>query len=199
MKRFVHILSFLALGLASCTGCTKTDTTVPVCTGSNCDTSKPDAGLPPVVLGADTDASTPEPPDLPPVKFAGPDWEFSTPHGWNIIEVEDDLNPEITIANMEERNLIMLIKDPAQGSTPEHVFNLVRGFTQDGVAVHSTVQTELNGKKFLLLDTSSEGARMWFWITVQNNVAYSLSCGGAEDEDHHEGICKEVAASLKIK
>lgn len=202
MKHFVNILSFLALGLVSCTSCTKTDTTTPVCNVNDCGTPSPppDAALPPVVLDAGKDAVAPEPLDLPPVKFSGADWEFSTPSGWFAMELEDEeVKPEIMVVNLEEHNLILITKDLNQKSTAEYVLSVAKGFHEDGVTIHSTTPTELNGRQYMLLDTSKDGAHMWFWVTVQNNVAYSLSCGGAEEEDHHEGICKEVASTFKIK
>jgi hypothetical protein len=205
MKHFFTVFSFLIFGLSACTGCTKTDTTTPVCTGNDCksDASPTVVEIPPVVISADAGVAggtTPEPLDLPDHNYSGLGWKLVVPAGWETVSVEGESeNYQLVLQNPDEHNLILVVKEPFAKATSDYTLSLIKGFTEDGVKVNSTTQTELNGKHFIVIDTQSEGARIWFWVTVQNKFGYVLSCGGPAAEDHHEALCNDLSKTFNIQ
>lgn len=192
MRNLFPIFCFLTLGLTACTGCNKKDTT-PVCTGSDCTppvvpvTPAPDAGVTPVTP-SDTLSQT----------LSGEGWELVVPEGYDTTILQDEEQPDVLVVNEEEHSIVLLIKEPFVGSTPAYVINAVRGVAEAGATLNASKQVELNGNKYVLLDSNKEGSRVWTWLTVNNGFGYSLSCGGPETEDHHETLCSEVANSLKL-
>lgn len=201
MKHFFFILSFLSIGLVACTGCTKKGTSTPVCSGDECNQPTvpvvvptiPDAGFIPI-----TPTEPTETPDFKTLSKNG--WELTVSQEWDELTIEDEeLQPELVLGNEVEHNLIILVKDPFPGLTPEYVLEALKGFKEAGATVNASKEVELNGEKFVFLDTARQGVRMWFWILVKGGFGYALSCGGPEVETHHESICNNVAKSLKIK
>lgn len=186
--------------MAACTGCTKRNTSIPACTGSDCvqptapvvlDAAPPDAGLDSVQPQGDT-------PDYKTISRNG--WSLTVPQEWEEMSVEgEELQPELVVGNEDENNLILLVKDPFPGSTPEYVLAAVKGVKEDGVKITASKQAELNGKKFTSFEIIRGGAKIWFWVIVKDGFGYSLSCGGPASEDHHEAICLDVANSFKIQ
>jgi hypothetical protein len=201
MKHFFYILSFLSIGLAACTGCTKKNTSTPVCTGPDCVQPTtpvvPDASLHQPDAGLDSTQSSGNTPDFKTISRNG--FELTVPQEWEEFVIDgEEPQPELVVGNEEEHNLILLVKDPFTGTPSEYVLEAMQGFKKEGAKVTSSKQTELNGNKFIALDSSRGGARIWLWITVKNGFGYVLSCGGPESETHHEEICRDVAKSLKI-
>ncbi len=195
MRHLFPILGFLTLGLASCTGCTKKDTT-PVCTGANCALpSAPDAAPAPTDAGV-----TPVPPATSGSQtLSGVGWSLVVPEGYDtVVDESEEKQPEVLIANEEEHSVILLIKEPFARSTSEYALAALRGITEAGGVLIANKQADLNNNKYVLLDSSKDGIRVWAWLTVKNGFGYSLSCGGPANEDHHEALCTEVADSLNL-
>lgn len=193
MRHLFPIFCFLTLSLTACTGCSKKDTT-PVCTGADCTppvvpvTPAPDAGVTPAVP-SDTLSQT----------LSGEGWELVVPEGYDTAVIpEGEEQPDVLVVNEVEHSIVLLIKEPFVGSAPEYVINAVRGLSEALATLNASKQVELNGNKYVLLDSAKEGIRVWMWLTVNNGFGYSLSCGGPETEDHHETLCNEVANSLKL-
>lgn len=200
MRKFFCILGFLSVGLMACSGCHKKDTSTPVCTGPDCtkpetpDASEllplPDAGL------SSTDTPT-ENPDY--LNYSGDGWKLTAPFGWDMAVVEgEEVQPELVLISEEEHSLVLLNKDIFPATTQEYVLVALQGMQESGAKLNSTTQVELNGNKFVVLDSEKDGVRIWIWVGVKNGVGYNLSCGGPANEDHHEAICKEIASTLKI-
>lgn len=197
MKNFFFILSFLSIGLAACTGCNKKDTSTPVCTGADCIQatvpvvvpSTPDDDVVPTTSTDSSDYKT----------LSGSGWELTVPQEWEKVTLEDEeVQPALIVTNQSEHNIILLAKDAFPGTTPEYVLEALKGFKEVGAKVDSSKQVELNGNNFVFLNTSKDGARIWFWISVKDGFGYALSCGGPASEVHHEAICNDVAKSLKL-
>lgn len=193
MKRLFNFFGFLCLGLASCTGCTKRDNT-PVLVAPSVVLNY-DAGSD---AGPDASLTTPEPLDLPDQKLHGVGWELTVPAGWETLQ-DDEVKPEVYMGNVDEHNLILLTKEEYVGDTARYALDAIKAFREDGTTVSSSTQVELNGRKFVVLETINGEARMWFWLATQNGVGYALSCGGPADEDHHKELCNDVAKTFKIK
>lgn len=196
MKHLFPILGFLTLSLASCTGCTKKNTSVPVCSGTDCEqpivpvVSRPDAGV--------TSSDKIESSDSLNQTLSGDGWELVLPEGFDSVVLEDEEKPAVLVVNKEEHSLVLLIKEPFTGSIPEYVVGAVRGIAEEKGILRGNKHGELNGNKYVLLDSAKDGTRVWMWLLVKNGFGYALSCGGPEAEDHHEALCAEVANTLKL-
>lgn len=193
MRHLFPILGFLTLGLVSCTGCTKKNTSTPVCTGVDCEqptapvVPSPDAGVAPVESSGSLTQT-----------LSGKGWELVVPEGFDTVVIENEEQPEVLVVNEEEHSLVLLTKEPFAKSNPEFVLGAVRGVAEAEGTLHGSKQGELNGNKYVLLDTAKDGTRVWMWLIVKNGFGYSLSCGGPADEDHHEALCAEIADTLKL-
>lgn len=199
MRKFFCILGFLSVGLWACSGCHKKEPPTPVCTGSDCvKPATPDATFPSPDAGLNPPDVPTENPDY--VNYSGEGWKLTAPFGWDIAVVDgEEVPPELILVNEEEHSLVLLTKDVFPATTQEYVFAALQGMQESGAKLNTTTQVELNGNKFVVLDSSKDGVRIWSWLVVKNGAGYNLSCGGPANEDHHEAICNEVASSLQIQ
>lgn len=204
MTRLVYILSFLTLGLTSCTGCTKANTTPPVCVGDGCSKpvaqNQPDAN----VVSADAGVVSIDPVVISaPVSktISGDGWEFSVRPNWETVMFSDlpaEQQPDVALISPEEHNLVILVTEPVTVPLSEYVVSIAQAAAYGGAVIKSTSQADLNGTTFMVLDTETNDSHLWAWITVKNNIGYTLSCGGPKNENHKE-LCDEIFKSLIIK
>jgi hypothetical protein len=192
MKRLFLVLSLLSLGLISCSSCAKKETSGPVCEGGSCP------------LPSATPSTTPPDPPLPPPPtdkvVTGVGWELTVPAGWDKLEPPQPTpGLEGLYLNKDKHNLFLLIKEPYAGKSDEYTLEALRGLKSAGAHLNSAKQVEVNGNKFVLVDSDKNGVRMWLWVTVRNGSGFALSCGGPATEDWHQGICATVASSLKLQ
>ena len=187
------IMSLLALGLiscSSCSSCAKNDTIQSECEGGSCPITPHPSASP-------SDSTTPPPPTDQ--VFSGTGWELTVPPGWEKINPPQETKDlEVMLLNTEKHNLILLFKEPFTNTSAEYTLEALRGLKGAGATFVSAKQVELNGNKFVLIE-SKNGVRMWVWVTVQNGSGFALSCGGPELEDWHKDDCSTVANSLKLK
>jgi hypothetical protein len=189
MKRLFLIFSLLALGLISCSSCAKKETTAPVCEGGSCPLPTP---TPP-------DASVTPPPPTDQV-FSGTGWSLTVPPGWDKVEPPAETKGlEVLLLNKDKHNLILVIREAFPGTSAEYTLEALRGLKGAGATLNSAKQVDINGNKFVLIDSNKDGVRMWMWVTVQNGSGLALSCGGPAIEDWHQAICSTVASSLKLQ
>lgn len=150
-----------------------------------------------------TPSATPTVPTPPPPTdqvVTGTGWEVTIPVGWNKMEPPQSTpGLEMLYLNKDKHNLILLIKEPFTGTASEYTLEALRGLKGAGAVLASAKQVEVNGNKFVLIDSTKDGVRMWMWVTVQNGSGLALSCGGPATEDWHQAICSTVASSLKLK
>jgi len=194
MKRLLLVLSLLTLGLISCSSCAKKDTTAPpVCEGGSCPLTPPTA-----VPDASVTPPTPPPPADQVVTGTG--YQVTIPAGWVKMDPPQETKGlEALFLNKDKHSLIILIKEPFTGTSAEYTLEALRGLKGAGATLNSAKQVDINGNKFVLIDSNKDGVRMWMWVTVQNGSGLALSCGGPAAEDWHQGICTTVASSLKLQ
>ncbi len=183
MKNFILAIMLVAIGTVSCSSCTKETTT-------------PDAGSPPVPSSSTT--VTPEPPKpVPgPVTIKEGKWEFTFPtDGWK--RVENPPPHSIAFINQEVKNITIMVDEEFTGTYDEYALNAIRGIRAAGATVASAKQVEINGTKFVLVDSSKDGMRVWLWVTLKGGRGNALSCGGGDTTSTHD-LCFGIANTLKI-
>jgi len=190
MKRLLFVLPLLILGLVSCTSCSKKETTPPPCDGGSCTfpTATPTVTAPPV-------------PTTPPDQvFSEEDWSVSLPVGWSKLEPPAPV-PELKLfyANKEKMNLVIFVKEPFEGTNAEYILEALRGIKDGGGKIVAARQVDVNGNKFVLVDSTRDDIRMWMWILARNGFGYALSCGGPAADVGQEDICTKIANTVTIK
>lgn len=184
MKRLLLILPLL-IGLVSCSSCSKKETSPAPCDAGTCST---------------TTVTIPAPPPPSEQVLHEEDWSLSLPQGWEKLN-PPTAAPEIKVfyGNESQKTLVIFMKEPFAGSNNEYVLSALRGLKDNKGVLNTLRQVDLNGNKFVLLDSTYNSVRMWIWIVVRNGFGYSLSCGGPADMSNQEEICTNIANTLKVK
>jgi hypothetical protein len=143
----------------------------------------------------------PPPEPLPDQVFSGAAWELTVPHGWKSLDVSQAENPQVdaVFVNAEKLNLIVVMSEDFTGTMDEYVLSAIRGLKDSGGTFNSATQVELNGLKFILLESEKNNTTIWVWVTVHNECGFTLSCGGPSVENLHKDICTIVASSFKLR
>lgn len=188
MKRLLFVLPLLIMGLVSCTSCTKKETVAPPCDGGSCPMPTASSTTPPV------------PTALPDQVLSEEDWSVSLPAGWSKLEPPMPA-PELKLfyGNKDKMNLVIFVKEPFQGTNAEYILEGLRGIKDGGGKIASARQVDLNGNKFVLVDSTKDNIRMWMWILAKNGFGYALSCGGPATDAGQEDICTKIANTVTIK
>lgn len=184
MKRFLALV-LLTVSLVSCSSCVKKNQ------------QDPEVVPPPAPAVTPTNPPPPPPPVDTHVDVKGDSWQFTLPNkGWS----SPDGAPQdmVVLLNPELQNgIIFETINGYPGTLDTLVLVNLRDMRNKGVTLVSTKQTELNGTKFVLVEATKNGNRVWMWIGVQNQVAYSFSCGGPESADNKQ-LCADIANTLRI-
>lgn len=179
MKNILPVLCLLSVGLISCSSCSET-ITVP--------TSTPDAGV--------TAQPSAEPePDPTLVTFKG--MNFTVPPGWTHAPFCDDQGTcaAVTATSPTEHLLVLGIVEPFNQSLDAYVLFNVQGIKDSGAKIEQANRVTINNEQLVFLESSLNEAVVRTWMTVLDNVGYSLSCGGnSEDID----ACNSIVDSLVI-
>lgn len=195
MKNILFLLT--AISTMSCTSCTKKDqvdpvTPAPTCSDNLCPMPAPSAS-----------SSTDKPKDNS-VKFQNDDWQFSVPSDeWAKVPVNEE-GVQLVLRNPNKNNLIVFIKEKFEGSTEQYVLLAIRGLKEAGGTFVSAKNNEVNGNKFVLVESSkqSPNTRIWMSITTKSGNGYALTCGGPVPEnqdDAQKTLCSQIISTLKIK
>jgi hypothetical protein len=170
MKKLLSITA-LALGLVSCSGCTKKDQAtveVPV--------AEPAPELKATLLVKNDNLE---------VALPSTDWESVDTGGlfnaWR---------------NVLLKNLVILSKDVIATSSEEHILSLLREIKSNGSVIKSTEVLTINGHAFILINSFRSNVNIFMWISTEKGVAYMFSCGGAAENNQHD-LCYEIAQSIK--
>jgi len=180
MKNLIAIISFLSLGIISCSACAKQEQTpveVPV--------PVPTVVVPPV-------------PPVTTVKITNANLEATLPNdGWKVLEVPEDA-PIRAFINPKLKNLVLLSKQADASSTYEQfVLGALRGLKDSGAVVASAKQVELNGHKFIVIDAAKNNVQVFMWVTLESGFGYGFSCGGPVELAPHD-LCFSIANTVKI-
>lgn len=194
MKKLLLILPIvlpaLILGLMSCTSSSPSKDVTPPCDASTCAT--PSAA--PTASDSAPAVSTDQ-------VLSEQDWSLSVPQGWAKMSAPiDDANIKVFMGNQDKKNLVIFVKEAFLGSSAEYALEGLRGLKDGGNKISTARQVDLNGNKFVLLDSSRDNLRMWMWVTAKNGFGYAFSCGGpVDDTGDQENTCTQIANTLTIK
>lgn len=95
------------------------------------------------------------------------------------------------------KNLVVLIDEVTDSSFDEYAIVAMMGARNSGATINSAKQVEANGTKFVLIDSSKDGVRIWMWVTTQDGHGLGLSCGGPDDASVHD-LCFGIANTVKV-
>ena len=185
MKRLLFVLPLLVLGLVSCS---KHNEPSPPCDGGVCPLPSVSETVPPVSTA-------------PPVQvLAQENWSVSVQPGWEPMESPlQDSHIRVFVGNKEKQNLVVFVKEPFAGTNAEYILEGIRGLKDGGYKIAGARQVDINGNKFVLVDSSQGNVRIWMWIVAKDGFGYALSCGGPTVDTSQEDMCTSVANTLTIK
>ena len=178
----------LGVGLVSCSSCAKSPqvepTPVPV------PTPAPTATTPP-----------PEPP-APSTVVSGENWSFDPGEGFKVLMPPKD-EIKAVMLNPTQKVIVIFTKEEFAGTLEQYTLLAIRGFRDSGANLTSATQVELNGTKFVLLETSkvnSSGVKIvaWQWATVKDKQGYGFTCGGPATDSGASTLCPKISSTLKI-
>jgi hypothetical protein len=173
MKNIIVIITLLALGIVSCSSCAKQDQT-PV---------EVPAPAPTVVAPAPLTINN----DNLEVTFPSNDWK----------QLDVALNAK-AFANPNLKNLVILSKESVSYTYDQYILVNLQGVKQAGGVVASVKQQDINGHKFMLVDSSKNGSQVLMWITLENGFGYSVACGGPSEGTKQKELCLAIAGTIKI-
>lgn len=183
MKKISIIISLLlSLVTISCSSCAK---------------KTPNATVPDAAPSASTTVTPVPPPPAPTtITVKGDSWEFVLPaDGWKALN-EAPTN-STAFVNPTKNNLVVMVSEAFPGTYDQYVIMAVRGAKDAGATIKSTKQVEVNGHKFVLIESSKDNISVWMWVSLVNGQGYTLACGGPTDPAQQE-LCTGIASTLKI-
>lgn len=185
MKNFISLLSVLLISTISCA---KKDTSPLGCDAANCTTST-----------SYVDASTDVIEDVQSTDqvISGTDYEFTLLPGYSKVDAQE--SNSLVFSNVDKNNLVVLTKEePFHGSSEEFALEVLRSVRDSGAHLNEIKQIEINSNKFLSVDSSKDGVRMWVLISAKNNYGLSLACGGPETDQKQVKICSDIFSSFLV-
>ncbi len=172
----------LALSLAACSSCAK---------------KNPDPVTPEPTPTATT--VTPEPPkpvvttvtvkqDALEITLPSADWvalQNPPPHAQAFI-------------NAAKKNGVVIVAEEYTGSFDSYVLYALRGIKDAGALIASAKQVEVNGQKFVLVESTRSGMRVWLWVGLAGGHGYGVSCGGPDADPTQRDLCSGIGSTIKI-
>jgi hypothetical protein len=123
--------------------------------------------------------------------------EFTFPdNGWTAIA-----NPpphSQAFMNQDRKNMVIAVSEDFPGTYEEYVLMALRGVKSAGATISSAKQVDINGNKFVLVESSRSGITVWMWVTLVSGHGYGLSCGGATSDTTQQPLCSGIAGTFKI-
>jgi hypothetical protein len=132
-----------------------------------------------------------------PCKFIlGEGWSVCIPHDWRITESN---TTDVVLMAVDEReyNLLLLVKQAYTDSLMEYEGDVLLGLKRAGVIINSVQSVIINNNEFNLFEIISNNIIMWIWITIHDEHAYALSCGGIDTYLNKYDECLNIALTLK--
>lgn len=100
--------------------------------------------------------------------------------------------------NLAKKNGVVVVSEDYAGSFESYVLYALRGVKDAGGLVASAKQVEINGTKFVLVESSKNGMRVWMWVGLVNSHGYGVSCGGPASDATQQDLCNGIASTIKI-
>lgn len=185
MQKILLFLMIATVGLVSCSSCAK----------KTPDPTTPDGAPPPSA----SVTVTPVPPTPVPttVTVKLDNAEFTLPDGgWT--QVQNPPAHSTAYLNMGKKNIVILVSEDYPGTYEQYVLMALRGIKDAGATINSAKQVDVNGNKFVLVESSKNGITAWMWVTWKSNHGYGFSCGGPTSDASQKDLCSNVAGTLKI-
>jgi len=130
--------------------------------------------------------------------ISGDTWSFTVPSAdWVNIKAP---NPEIRAAllNPEKHNMVLLIKEQFAGTNEQYVLAAMQSLKSTGAKFKSVKHFSRNGDDFVVIETTKDNMRAWFWVIAKGGFGYGFSCGGFDAEVWHRDLCFGMANTLTI-
>lgn len=182
MKKIIGTL-LLAVGLLSCSSCTKKPG------------PEPTPPTPIVDAGAEVEASP-----VPQMEVViGDTWNFTLPNrNWHAEPVSEQIT---AYANDVDKNLILFAKEPFEGSTQQYALLAVRSHKDNGGTLVASKPVVIENVNFIFIELAKNNdPHVWAWLTVKNSFGYSFVCGGLETDDNFQRtLCESVARTMQLK
>lgn len=179
----LFIAALLAFGLVSCSSCAKKNT-VPVVDVPDSPSANP---------------SVPDPPVPPPpatLTATNGNLEVTLPGAdWKVLEVSNEMYRAFINENV--KSLVLLARESSTSTYPQYILNAIRSVKDAGGTVVSSKQVTVNGHNFVLVESNKDNIQVFMWVTLEQNVGYSISCGGPA-EAKPQDLCAAIANTVKI-
>ena len=181
--KILLVSSFLTLGLLSCS-CTKKEVVTPVLDS----TAYPTAPTSTTVAKPTSNV------------IVGEDWSFTLSSSYekkDLISTSKDI--KAVYVDKENHSSVFMVREPYVGEYKAYVIESVRGLKESRVTIKSARQLIINDSLYVVLETEKDNIKLWFWITHNNEVGYTFSCGGPSSEAWHESVCETISQTVKLK
>jgi hypothetical protein len=178
ITKILLVVSLLAGGIVSCSSCSGNTPAV-----SNPDPTPSVSAIPPTPIPLDT-------------LVKKDNYEFTLPgNSWNQVETCKNAGCPVAYMNKDNNAVVAFMSENTSDTLDKYVLSAIRGMKDAGANISSTKQIDLNGHKFVLVESSKNNVKVWMWITLLNGQGYGLSCGAPDDV--HD-LCFAIANTLKI-
>lgn len=127
-----------------------------------------------------------------------PFWSLNVPTQFH---KEEDPDFDAFWIDGTDQLVISITKQDFSDTLDEFVTKNIVSMQKSDINISSAKHTEINGLSYGLLNTSKDVLHMFVWLTVKNNNAYSVVCGGGEQgmPDEIWNTCNKILESLEIK
>jgi hypothetical protein len=129
-------------------------------------------------------------------------WELVLPATWTESKI-DKLDVQFVASSAETTNLLVVTKSLYTGTYDQFIIETLRSLRTKGLNVLGVASETVNGQTFVLITTIKNDIVMLMWNTVKDGKAYSLSCGGPQNnlQENISGYipeCQKIADTFKI-
>lgn len=182
MKKILAAM-LLAIGLLSCSSCTKKP--------------GPAEPVPPIAVadaGKEAEASVPEMEVV-----IGDTWNLTFPNrNWHFTPMGEGFNAYL---NEIDKNLSVMVKEEFAGTTQQYALLAVRALKDSGGALILTKPVVINGVNFVFMETArGNEPHIWAWLATKNGSGYSFVCSGIESaDDFQKNLCESIALTIQLQ
>lgn len=115
-----------------------------------------------------------------------------------------DTNPKgnivLSALDSTRKVLVSLAKENFTGNQDQFLLASLRSAKESGAEVVQPKPTTVvvNNNKFSKLEVTQNNIKIFMWLTVKNNFAYILSCGGPQPHDRLSDICEPIISDVFV-
>lgn len=140
----------------------------------------------------------------PAANVRGEDWSITVPSGYEKqpLPVAPPGISGVLYVNKENVRLVVVMRETGGFSgmlESDYVEKLVSQMTGDGANVVGAVDKAIvNGKSFSMVQFNKNGAQMFVFINLQNNIAHIVMCGGQLQDTQVGTACHAIVGTFRI-